>query len=161
MNQGYLGFELDDLKFGIALDVVRRVSPIVALTPLPKSPRVILGLINVQGRGVPVMDIRHRLGLPKRPFKLSDHLIILEVKGSMLAFVVDRVTGIIPVISENEIPLDQIFHKTPLIERAIKIDERFILILNSKKLLNIRESKKLEKLLKEDYDDIHKKLAIA
>lgn len=50
MENVYLGFTIDNKLFGITADAVIRVSQIVEITSVPKSPRVIKGIINVMGR---------------------------------------------------------------------------------------------------------------
>lgn len=57
---------LDDIRYAVALTSVERVVRAVEITPLPNAPDIVLGVINVQGRVVPVVDIRKRFRLPAR-----------------------------------------------------------------------------------------------
>ncbi|NOX90516.1 MAG: hypothetical protein GXO77_16030 [Calditrichaeota bacterium] len=159
MEQVYLGFKLDNKTFGIAIDKVKRVSQIVEIIPLPKSPRIILGLINVFGEAVPVLNIRYRLGFPKRDIRITDHLIIIRKNNFSMAFVVDQVSGLIPLIDDNDIPLKKLISRPQLIERVIRQNDEFVLILNFDKLLSFRETQRIEKLLKDENEKIQEALA--
>src|SRR5262249_2656363 len=62
----------------------------VAITPLPKAPAVVEGVINVRGALVPVLDIRGRFRLPPKPLEPADHLIVARVGERPVALRVDR-----------------------------------------------------------------------
>ena len=61
-------FLIDNQRYALPLVSVERVLPMVAATRLPTLPDVALGVINVHGQVIPIVDIRPRLGFPpKRP----------------------------------------------------------------------------------------------
>ena len=65
---GFVPFFLDDHWYALHLDVVEHVIPAVEITPLPKSPEIVLGLINIRG-GSPDLNLRRRFRLPDRENK--------------------------------------------------------------------------------------------
>jgi len=69
-------FTLDDRRYGLALSAVERAVRMVDVTPLPQAPQIVLGVVNVQGRVVPVVNLRRRFRLPERDFALADQLLI-------------------------------------------------------------------------------------
>ena len=69
-------FTLDDQRYGLPLSAVERVVPMVDITPLPKAPDIVLGVVDVQGRVIPVVNLRRRLRLPERDIALTDQLVI-------------------------------------------------------------------------------------
>ena len=69
-------FSLDDQQYALLLPVVERVINAVAVTPLPEAPDIVLGVINIYGEIIPVMNIRKRFGLPEREIDIKDQLII-------------------------------------------------------------------------------------
>ena len=77
-------FFLDDRRYGLHLDAVERVLPALDVTPLPKAPEIVLGLINLKGKIIPVLDVRRRFRLQEREIGLQDHFIIanIETDGS-------------------------------------------------------------------------------
>lgn len=69
-------FTLDEQRYALHLAAVERIVRVVEVTPLPKSPEIVLGVVNVQGRIIPVVNIRKRFRLPEREIALSNQLII-------------------------------------------------------------------------------------
>ena len=56
----FVAFVLNDQRYALRLAVVERVVQVVEFTPLPKAPEIVLGIINFEGRVVPVVDVRKR-----------------------------------------------------------------------------------------------------
>ena len=87
-------FTLDDQRYGLPLSAVERVVRMVDITPLPQAPDNVLGIINVQGRVIPVINIRRRFRLPERELALTDQLVIARTARRPVALVADAVTGV-------------------------------------------------------------------
>ncbi len=60
----YIVFTLDEQRYALHLSAVERVICVVEITPLPKAPEIVLGIINVGGQIIPVIDMRKRFRLP-------------------------------------------------------------------------------------------------
>ncbi len=88
-------FTLDEQRYALYLPVVERVVNAVEVTPLPKVPDIVLGVINVQGKVIPVVNIRRRFGLPEREIELSYQFIIANTSKQMVVLVADTVSGVI------------------------------------------------------------------
>jgi purine-binding chemotaxis protein CheW len=93
MNELFV-FKLDELLIGLSVAAVGRVVSAVEITPLPGSPSSVLGVIDVGGKVIPVVDLRYRLGLPSRPIELSDGFIIAHTPQRSLVIVADSVQGV-------------------------------------------------------------------
>jgi len=78
---------------GVLLELTRAV----AVTPLPKAPPIVEGVINLRGALVPVLDIRQRLGLPARPLTPDQHFIIARSGRRLVALRVDRALDLVAV----------------------------------------------------------------
>lgn len=92
-----VAFMVDDRRFALPLSAVERALPMVAVTPLPRAPAVVLGTINVHGRIVAVVDVRLRLGLPPREPDPRAQLLLAATARRTLAMAVDEVLGVIEV----------------------------------------------------------------
>jgi len=86
-------FTLDSRRFALPLDRVREIVHAVEITPLAGAPGVVEGVVDVRGAVVPVLDVRARFRLPARPVRLSDHLVLAEGAGRLVALRVDRAVG--------------------------------------------------------------------
>jgi len=87
-------FECGGLRFGLPLDCVRRAIPSAEPAPLPGAGAVVLGVLNVAGEMVAVVDLRRRLGLPAAPLDPAQQILIAELSGFLAGIVVDRIHGI-------------------------------------------------------------------
>jgi hypothetical protein len=76
MQRSIVVFNLDEQQYALHLAAVERIVRVAEITPVPKAPAIVLGVINVQGQVIPVINIRKRFRLPDREMSLSDHLII-------------------------------------------------------------------------------------
>jgi len=85
-----LVFEVGGQRYGLPAADVRELLRAVTLTPLPRAPAIVEGVINVRGVLVPVLDIRGRFRLPPKPPEPSDHLIVARAGGRVVALRVDR-----------------------------------------------------------------------
>ncbi len=83
-------FELGGQRYGLPASDVRELLRAVTLTPLPRAPAIVEGVINVRGVLVPVLDIRARFCLPPKPPEPTDHLIVVQTGGRLVALRVDR-----------------------------------------------------------------------
>jgi chemotaxis signal transduction protein len=86
-------FALEGQRYALALACVSRVVRAVAVTPVPHAPAGELGIINVQGEVLPVVDARWHFGLPSRGVRPGDRFIIATLGGRAAALVVDAVEG--------------------------------------------------------------------
>lgn len=85
-----LTVEVGGLRCGLPMSDVIELHPVVASTSLPGAPPVVDGVIDVRGSVVAVLDLRFRLGLPRREPLLSDHLVVSRVGPRTVALRVDR-----------------------------------------------------------------------
>lgn len=82
----------------IAFDVsyIERIFFAVEITPFPKSPDYIAGVINIHGEAVSVYDPRILLNLPRKELELNDHFILCRVYQKPIILWVDHVLFVIP-----------------------------------------------------------------
>src|SRR3990167_2866442 len=90
-----VAFTLDNCKFALPLPHVERIVNVVEITLLPKAPEIVIGVVNIQGRIIPVVDIHKRFRLPKREMNLNDNLILSQTSIRSVGIMVDSVAGVI------------------------------------------------------------------
>jgi purine-binding chemotaxis protein CheW len=100
-----LPFELEGHRFGLLVADVQEVLRAVTVSPLPRAPSAILGVINLRGTLVPVFDIRGRFGLRRRALRLTDALIVVNERAVAprrpAAIVVELVSVLVTVPTER------------------------------------------------------------
>ena len=97
-------FRLEEHHYALRLSQVERVVAMVSISPLPKAPAEVLGLIDHHGSVVPVFDVRRRFGYPSREWRLSDHLLLARTSRRTLALPVDEVLGVVEAAFEDILP---------------------------------------------------------
>lgn len=95
-------FVIEAQQYSLPLPVVEQVLPMVAVSPLPQAPPIALGVINLHGKVIPVLDIRRRFGFPPRDYGLAAHLLVARTRRRTLALPVDAVLGV------REVPVDAV-----------------------------------------------------
>ena len=142
-----LVFRLDRQRYGLPLASVERVVRIVEITPLPKAPEVVLGLINVQGRVIAVVDVRRRFRLPPREPTLSDLLVIARTPARAVALVADSVTGVVECTESDAVPAQAIVPGMEYIEGVAKMDDGMVLIHDLARFLSLDEDRRLDEAI--------------
>lgn len=89
-----LSFIADGKFYGFDILSVSDIIEIPEITPIPKTPEHILGIMNHRGKAVPVMDFRLRLGLPKWEYDDRSCVIVLEINGMQYGLLADRVSDV-------------------------------------------------------------------
>jgi len=87
----YLIFGLDGKKFATLVSFVERVVRVVAMRELAHSSPHVLGVIDVQGEIISVVNLRTVLGLPNKEISLTDYLLICSVDNKRVALLIDTV----------------------------------------------------------------------
>lgn len=140
-------FTLDGQRYGVPLAAVERVVRVVEITPLPGGPEFIRGVINVQGRVMPVLDLRRRFGLAERPLELSDQLLITRSAGGDLALLTDSGSEVRecpePLVTEAA----EILPDLPFLAGVVKLPDGLTLIQNLESLLTPSEAQAIEELV--------------
>jgi len=101
-------FVLNEQKYALPLPVVERVLRAVEVTALPDAPAIIMGVINVSGDIVPVIDLRRRFHLDERSVDVDDHFIVAVSSTMRVALPVDETVGMVREAEGERIAADEI-----------------------------------------------------
>jgi purine-binding chemotaxis protein CheW len=140
-------FTLDDHRYALGLSAVERIVPVVEITALPRAPEIVLGVINVQGDIVPVMNVRRRFSLGEREIVLSDKLIIARTSHRRVVLLVDSVCGVRVVPREKMTGGKHILPEADYIEGAARLEEGLVLIHDLEKFLSLDEERTLQEAM--------------
>jgi purine-binding chemotaxis protein CheW len=143
MNQPnhFVIFALDKQQYALPTSVVERIVRMVEVTLLPKTPEIVLGVINVQGRIIPVINMRRWLRLPERAISLSDRLIITHSSTRTVALVADTVRGVVDRPEQEVTAAGNIFSGIDHVRGVVKLQDDIIPILDFDRFLSLEEEK--------------------
>jgi purine-binding chemotaxis protein CheW len=147
MTYQYLVFLLDDQRYALHLSAIDRVVRMVRITPVSSAPDILLGIVNLEGRVIPAIDVRRRFNLPKRDSSLSDGLIFARTERRSVALVADTVTGVIECPEHGLISAESILPGLGHVEGVIKFEDGLVLIHNLDKFLSLEEEASVDMAL--------------
>lgn len=130
----YVVFTIDRNRFGLLLSAVKRVVRMVQITPVPDAPRLIAGMINVQGELLPVVSMRSRFQMAERALSINDQLIIASARGRGLALIVDAVIGVIEEPDERVTAADNLSLGTNSVDRLLKTEDGIVILYDLESL---------------------------
>lgn len=148
LNQ-LLAFILDDQQYALALTTVQRVVQMVEVTPLPKAPKVVLGVIDFHGSIIPVMSLRKRFGTAEAEPGLRDQLIVADAGRRTVALLVNSVTGVIERSTEDVIDVEEIVRGTQYLDGITRLEDNILFIHDLDCFLSKKEERDLDGLLAE------------
>ncbi len=93
----FVNFSLAGELYGQDIRYIHEVNRGRNLTDIPGSPDYILGVINLRGDVIPVMDLRKRLGLPPKEMTKDSRIIVVEYEQSKLGLMVDSVHNVLEI----------------------------------------------------------------
>ncbi len=124
----YLTFALNNQEYGIDILKIREIIGMIPIRSMPQTPTHVKGVINLRDKVIPVMDLRHRLGINAMDYTERTCIIILDLnlknKHSNIGVIVDSVSEVLP-ISTSEV------EEMPFCGEGINTD--FILAMAKKK----------------------------
>jgi purine-binding chemotaxis protein CheW len=90
----YVGFILAGESYAVPIAGIGEILKPLPITPVPRAPHVVLGVMTVRGRLVTVMDLRRRLRLPEAPLDGRTRVLITSLGEEPIGLLVDEVTQV-------------------------------------------------------------------
>ncbi len=141
----YLTFHLAGEDYGIEIAYVTEIVGIQKITVVPDMPVFIMGVINLRGKVIPVMDVRRRFKLPEREYDERTCIIVVDIKETAIGLVVDKVNEV-ATIPEGQIepaPMAKQAGASRFIRGMGKIDNQVKILLSIDNLLFDHELEQL------------------
>lgn len=133
-----VSFKVNDEEYGVDILKVREINRTIAVTRVPNAPEHIDGVINLRGKVIPVIDLRTRFGLPRKSHDNNTRIIVVELDGRILGFVVDSVQKVLRLDSAFTESAPGVVNSTQAqyIRGVAKHEDRLIILLNIEGLLS-------------------------
>ncbi|MEM7179937.1 MAG: chemotaxis protein CheW [Spirochaetota bacterium] len=152
----YLTFRIGEELFAIPILEIREIKEYTAITSIPMMPNTIRGVINLRGNVVPVVDLAIRFRRQRKAVGKRTCIIILEVdleEDSLdIGVIVDSVDQVV-LISPTDIEPAPSFGsriRLDFIKGIAKVEDKFIIVLNTVKVFSIEELSQLEEASEKD-----------
>ncbi len=145
-------FRLAGEEFGLEISQVREIIRMQGVTPMPKAPDFIEGVINLRGQIIAVIDLAKRFGLSQTKRTDKSRIVVVEFTGNSIGLIVDEVPEVRRLSQEDiestpEMLQSQIH--SDFIKGVGKMGERLIILLDVDKTLTREEAKQVAEVAKE------------
>jgi purine-binding chemotaxis protein CheW len=144
-SQQYVTFSLGEELFGVEVSRAREILSLTPVTSVPQTPEYLLGVINLRGQVVPVVDMRLKLGLTAGADTEDTCIIVVDVQidGEVITVgaLADAVREVMDIRSDQIEPPPRLGTRlnTEFINGMGKVDEQFMILLNIDKIFNSDE----------------------
>ena len=156
----YLTFKLDGESFATEISKVREVLEYTQVTPVPRSPEFMQGVINLRGSVVPVVDLRLQFGMSAAEQTVDTCIIIIEVNiegtSTVLGALADSVQEVIDLKPEQLEPAPSFGTRVDnnFVQHMGKLEDRFVIVLDMNKVFSLEQINKVEKTSAENGDSV-------
>ena len=129
----YCTFWVDGLFFGVAVCDVQEVLRYHEMTPVPRAPEAVFGLINLRGQIVTAIDLRHRLGLSERPAGQLPMNVVTRSRNEVVSLLVDDIGDVIDTAGAAIEPVPPTLPATvrDVVTGVIPLPEAILLVLDA------------------------------
>ncbi|WJW74552.1 chemotaxis protein CheW [Thiohalobacter sp. IOR34] len=139
-------FRLEDETYGINVMQVQEVLRVSEIAPVPGAPDYVMGIINLRGNVVTVIDTRMRLGLPPKERDDSTRIVIIETDRHVIGIQVDAVAEVVD-LNTSEIesaPSVGNDESAKYIQGVASCNDNLLILVDLNKLLSDEEWQELE-----------------
>ncbi|MPZ47146.1 MAG: chemotaxis protein CheW [Betaproteobacteria bacterium] len=140
-------FRLDDLRLGLSLSSVERVVRSAWVEPLPAAPRAIVGVVDIGGRVLPVIDLRHCFARARRRIEPGDCFVLAHTGRRGVVLQLDAVDGLATYEADAAVQAGSIVPGLTHVAGVVKLDDGLVLIEDLGQLLSLDDERLLEEAL--------------
>lgn len=137
-----VSFNLDQEEYGVDVLKVREIIRMPIVTRVPNTPHYVEGVINLRGKVIPIISMRKRFGLMDVDNDKQTRIMVMDVEGELMGFIVDAVSEVIR-ISGCEIQPSPAVVASGLdqecIAGVINQAERLLVLLDLEKMFSTEE----------------------
>ena len=138
----WVTFKLDEEIYGINVMQVQEVVRLPEIAPVPGAPSSVMGIINLRGNVVTVIDTRQRFGLSAREPDDSTRIVITEVDNQVIGILVDSVAEVVNLSTsdiETSPNLGEENESSKYIQGLYSNNEEILILVDVNKLLTESE----------------------
>jgi purine-binding chemotaxis protein CheW len=126
-----VGFRVGGEEYGLDILCVQEIIRPQHLTRVPNAPDSINGVMNLRGKIIPVVGLRKRFGLDDADADRQTRIVVVEIQGTVLGFIVDSVSEVLRIPAETVTPPPQLAAvKQEYVSGVGKLNDRLLILLN-------------------------------
>ena len=132
-------FFLSREEYGVDVRLVQEIIRITEITPVPRAPVSIKGVINLRGRIIPVVDLKRKLGLGDAELGRRARIVVVKLRERLVGLLVDGASQVlkVPVSSIDPAPDAVVEIDAEYIRGVAKLPDRLIILMDLHKILSL------------------------
>jgi len=156
----YLSFKLGNEYFAAHVNNVINILELTDITPVPRSPSYMKGVINLRGTVLPVVDTRLKFGMSETVNTQDTCILVLnvEIDGEIISVggLVDSVQEVLEIEDKDIKPAPSIGnkYKTEFINGVIRLNEEFIMLLDMDKMFSTDDASEILEATSTDTSEV-------
>lgn len=141
----YLTFSLGKENFALDVEHVEKILEYQPVTEVPKAPEYMLGVFNLRGEVIPLVDTRIKFGMTKTEISSATCVLVIniDIDGELvkLGAMVDSVKEVVKYNVNDLMSLPTVGKqsKTEFLNGVLRLDDQFVLLLNADKIFSVDE----------------------
>jgi purine-binding chemotaxis protein CheW len=133
-----VSFNIGGEEFGVDILKVQEINRMLEVTRVPNAPEYVDGVINLRGKVIPIIDLRRRFGMDRKEHDKNTRIVVVELQGKVVGFVVDAVSEVLRIPKSVTEPPPPIVAgiNADYITAVGKLDDRLLILLDLEGVLS-------------------------
>lgn len=147
-----VSFRLGEEEYGVDIMTVQEIILFGCITQVPEVPEHVLGVINLRGNVIPILNLRRRFGMQDKPADDATRIVVMNLKGRTVGVVVDGVSEVLRLTEEEVSPTPQSLTSAgkDYVTGLARRKERLLILLDMARLLGNSELGEINQVSKGD-----------
>ena len=136
-----VSFWIGKEEYAVDVLCVREINRLMPITHVPSTPDEVLGVVNLRGTIIPVVDLRTWFRLGETGFRPQNRIVVIEVNGRMLGCVVEGVNEVLRIDPNIVVPPGSVVsgREAEFIIGVARLDDRLLMMLDTDRVLEEAE----------------------
>lgn len=132
-----VSFRLGAEEYGVDIMIVQEIILLGVVTQVPEVPEYVLGVINLRGNVIPILNLRRRFGMPDEAATDATRIMVINLAGRTVGVVVDGVSEVLRLQRDDIAPTPNSLHAAgkDYVQGLARRGERLLILLDMQRLL--------------------------
>lgn len=128
----YLTFQLMSEQYGVAIETVREINQYGEVTPVPRTPDYVKGVMNLRGKIIPVVNLRAKFGMDSQSNTRDTCIIVIDTQIGQVGMIVDSVKEVVDLQAAQIEPAPVLGNEKAMsfVRGMGKVDNRVVILVD-------------------------------
>ncbi len=144
-----VSFSIGEEEYGVDILKVKEINRMLDVTHVPNAPEYVDGVINLRGKVIPIINLRRRFNMDRKERDKHTRIVVVELSGKVVGFVVDAVREVLRIPSSITEPPPSLAGgaRSEFITAVGKLEDRLLILLNLEKTLTEQEQAAMDQVM--------------